>query len=45
MSYHNRDDVEDMNIHKELAYIIKKTKKTLGITDVIGKMYVEQCFF
>ena len=25
MSYHNRDDVEDMNIHKELAYIIKKT--------------------
>ena len=27
MSYHNRDDVEDMNIHKELAYIIKKNKK------------------
>ena len=24
MSYHNRDDVEDMNIHKELAYKIKK---------------------
>ena len=45
MSYHNRDDVEDMNIHKELAYIIKKKQKTLGITDVIGKMYVEQCFF
>ena len=44
MSYHNRDDIVDMELHKKLQYIINNKWPYCRCFAVIGKICLEQCF-